>query len=837
MNTGKQLWIPHQLPKASGLLERLLDAMKRDQLASFQVHVDKDHPNVIWSGYIEGEGISKPKDYGRLFGRVWLEQEPKWSSSHSNFIPDQLLLLPEPNYDPMELERCLEGLLDRPEWLIDDILLEASEEDGGMRTGYLLEQGGKGAFDDSSPDLPENLPFRKFHQAFEDNRVWYPWLYDHPWRGFSQWAFKSLVSAAPDALADDDSWVIWDSPGQGGVIYQVQKAQVRRERIEIRPAQVKKLSTDGFNEKIQIPLRLVRDDVGKGRRLDGRIYLFQQEPEDEVLPAGVIRILDHAQAGQREFRYQALKEKSRAQGMRGRTWHIFHEEQIAEHDEEALVPWARIFELPTHFAEQGHQIFLEQDVRFRPNLERFPQEVVKEHLEKITANLDVAKGKLILLEADSERNPNAWVLDDEKFDDAREVIQAIVTSFQPDILERSPDEALNKSAINVVAVRGEAAVNLVENAHKELEDRLAKAFQLVDERAATVKAVLERAIGLLKDVENHDSKIETLANEHLKKGWDPFALEVGKHHKHTLDESRKWATRVVDDILATCETATSTVTESENRRKEVKDAGKRLDVAANNLKEALELCTEMIARSGEALEKAKSKRDEQNKEVENKKAAFQRDQQEAQACLKQMEEADSRVRAEIRKISEEANKVVREEEVLAKELAKRQRERWALEQKKSQLLDTKRTLEDTKAEIEKLIITNKRLEAEIEDLNKQHLAHQLGEARKKSQALSSEKEQLENTKRQLGAELKSQAKQKDELTRQKGELTRLKSEIASVRSSCKTLMSEVEKLQEGATEKRLKNFEMMKHLLISAAKKLDDRNLLQRLVALFKRGV
>lgn len=837
MSSDNRLWKEHQLPKVIGLRERLQDAEKIGQLASFRVHFDKDHPDVIWSGYIKGEGRSKPEDYGKLFGYAWLEQEPKWSSAHSDSIPDQLLLLPEPNSDPLDLERCIEGLLDRSEWLLEEVLLEASDENGGLRTGYLIEQDGKGTFDYRSPDLPEDLPFRKLHQAFEENRVWYPWQYEHPWRGFSRWAFKSLMSADTKLLPHADSWVVWNNPGQRGVLYQAVKAQVRRERIEIRPAQLKNIKTVGLKKDIQIPLRMVRDGMGSARRLNSRVYLFQQEPEDEVLPAGVVLILDYAQAGQREIRYQALKEKSRAQGIKGRTWHIFHEELGVENDEEAIVPWARIFELPTQFAEQGHQVFLEQNVRFRPDLEQFPKEVVKEHLQSISENLGDTAGKLILLDADSEWNPNAWILDDQKFKDANKVIQAIVTSFQPGILDRTADDALNENSIDVVAERGEAAVNLVEEAHKELMIRLAKAFQLVDERAATVKAVLDRATGLLKDVEDHDSKIEALAAEHLKKGWDPFALEVGKHHKRTLDESRKWATRVADDIAATCETAAATVTESEKRRKEIREARKRLDVAAENLKGTLKLCTEMIDRSGETLNQAKSERDEHLKEVENKKAAFLRDQQEAQACLGEMKTANLKVRLEIKKISEEAKKVVGEEAVLAKELANRQSERWALEQKKSQLLDTKRALEETKTGISTLKSQNKRLEAEIKDLEGQQLARQLLEARKESQELSRQKKNLEDEKKNLEDEKKKQVLEKEKQEFLKKSMTKLSNEIGNVKSSCDTLLSQVEKLRKAAPERKLKKFEMMEHLLISSAKKLDDRNLLQRVVALFKRGV
>ncbi len=837
MISDERLWKEHHLSKVIGLRERLQAAEKIGQIASFRVHFDKKLPDVIWSGYIGGEGKSKPKDYGKLFGCAWLEQELKWSSAHTDSIPDKLLLLPEPNRDPLDLQRCIEGLSDRPEWLIDEALLEASDEDGGLLTGYQLEQDGKGSFDYSSPNLPEYLPFRRFHQAFEEDRVWYPWKYEHPWRGFSRWAFKSLMSANPNLLPNAESWVVWNYPGQRGVFYQVEKVQVRRERIEIRPAKVKNRRIDGLKKKIQIPLRMVRDGIGSARRLNGRVYLFQQEPEDVVLPAGVVLILDYAQAGQREFRYQALKEKSRAQGIKGRTWHIFHEELGAENDEEAIVPWARIFELPTQFAEQGHQIFLEQNVRFRPDLERFQKEVVKEHLQSITKNLGDLEGKLILLDADSEWNPNAWILDEKEFKDANVVIQAIVTSFQPDILERSADEALNEHSICVVAERGETAVNLVEEAHKELISRLVTAFKLVDERAAAVKEVLERATGLLKDVEHHDVKIDKLASEHLEKGWDPFALEVGNHHKHTLDESRKWATRVVDDIAATCETAAATITESENRRKEVSDAGKRLDVAAENLKGTLKLCSEMIVRSGESLNKAKSERDEHVKEVENKKAAFLRDQQEAQACLNEMKVANLKVRAEIKKISEEANKVVSEEVVLAKELANRQSEQWALEQKKSQLLDTKRVLEKTKTEIFKIKSENKRLEASIKALEGQQLTRQLDEAKMDSQELSRKLGNLEDEKKNLKREKKKQEDKKEDLDRKKESLTILAYEIDSVRSSLDTVMLQVEKLHEDATEKRLKKFEMMEHLLISSAKLLDDRNFLQRLMALFKRVV
>ena len=821
MKTDKRAWKSHYLPRIEGLWERLVDAEKRDLLSSFQLHVDEIHPNVIWSGYCEGDGESKSGDFGDNFGKVWLKQGLKRSSYPSNNFPDPLLLLPAPNYDPLELESCVEGLLDRSEARIDEVVIEAREGAGGVQRGYLLEQGGKGSFDDSTLVLPDELPFRKFYQAFEENRVWYPWLYDHPWRALTQWAFKSLASAAPSPLADEHSWVIWDTPGQCGATYQVLKVQVRRERIEIRPAQVKKLNTEGFNQEIQIPLRLVRDDARYGRRFIGRIYMFQQEPEDVALPAGVVQILDHAQAGQRDFRYQALKEKSRAKGMKGRTWHIFHEEQIAEGDEEALVPWARIFELPTQFADQGFQIFLERDVRFLPDLERFFKEEVKEHLQKITANVDDAEGKLILLEADSERNPNAWVLDDEKFEDAGDVIQAIVTSFQPDLLERSPDEVLTKDAVAIVADRGKVAVNLVEDAHKRLEDGLAEAFQLVDQRAAAVKVVLERATELLNEVEAHDSKIDLLANKHLKKGWDPFALEVGKHHKHTLDESRKWASRVVDDIDATCETATATVTESGNRRNEVREAGKRLDVAAKNLKEEHGLGADQIARANKALEKVKSERDDLIREVEKRKEAFQRDQQEAPACLKEMDAADSRVRAEIRNVLEETNKVAGEEKRLSRELARRQREREKLETTKTMLAGTKKNLEDTKSKIEQLIRSNKRLDAEVRDLEKQHLRRQLVESTNKFHELSKQLKHEKYNEQRLNAALEK--------------VTTLNGEIGSVKSTCREHVSKIEKLKKVASKERLVEFNEMKHRLISAAKKLDDRNLLQRIVALFKR--
>ena len=272
--------------------------------------------------------------------------------------------------------------------------------------------------------------------------------------------------------------------------------------------------------------------------------------------------------------------------------------------------------------------------------------------------------------------------------------------------------------------------------------------------------------------------------------------------------------------MVTCETATSTVTESENRRKEVKDAGKLLDVAAEELKVELKLGTETIARSGEALEKAKSERDEQNKEVEKKKAAFQRDQKDAQACLKEMESADSRVRADIRKISGEATKIAGEENQLAKELARRQQERDNLEKAKSKLADTKRNLEATRTKIEELKRNNNRLASEVKALEIQQLPRQLDEAKKKFQELSGQLENEKTIEKQHSVMLSAVA--------------RLKAEVEGVRSSCHDKASVIEKLRKEASKEKLVEFKSMNRLLISAAKKLDDRKLLQRILAWFK---
>jgi hypothetical protein len=649
-DTDELEWTPvgHTLEGGQNLKDHTEKESVRSAIRSGAFKVAVDRHSQLWIS-IDPEASTDGKfvDEGPLH-EIWRKQLLLHSEDSTRRQSNELLLImnEETNANQWVKDHALKQVMDIPGFHVERVKLVGSTNPSDSKKdvfiyGYHLIrelESGYGMLWNEEVQYPSVFrvlkPISGCHtgDAFS---IWLPEGYEHPWRGWTQYN-KSLLrdsyhSTSGSQTYNSESggnaseWVIWVQPD-----VQAQWVKAHTEGpLDMIDVMESGSPTHFTNEggKIQLQLEIVnRGETARrtGRNDDdvhARIYIYEQKNRNAPVPSAIHRLLDDAQVGDVELSYMLLKEdipaETKAENLRAPRFHVFKHTVNAgdQTNYENLIPLPdHVFELPKSFSEQG--VYLPAHSRFSPDIEKNfshgVEQVLVQFLGKIPGKYDRT---LVLVMADHPRKPSVWVLDESEFRPASSVIQAILESTFPAVLRRKHDELVKGATLGHLQSLLQSRLELTDQMESKLETAFNDHLDELESKYGEVQKTMDNAKQLLVSVEKHDKRIEELFTDHLKSGWDPFALEIYRIHAELLEKSSRWKTAVSSKVIAENKLSVASKENSEKLIEQVNSEVQLLHDAVGQLEASLSSLSGAVKEAGAVEVQVRECRDQFDQEL------------------------------------------------------------------------------------------------------------------------------------------------------------------------------------------------------------------------------